>query len=202
MYEQRQGVAICIFVLKFPLRVQHIQTAALKAGFVAGYLQCFPTYFLPIDIITDILIYYTLKETLIQDILFFTVSWLLGLTLTVNIIFTILISIVVSILFIALGILMGSLVSEKATGGLGSVIVQLVCFTSGMYFPKESVGKGFSVICEILPFESCLNIIKGILNNQLEIISLQNIIIFLIYTISILVLAIIVFKKKMISDNK
>lgn len=139
---------------------------------------------------------------LIQDILFFAVSCLLGLTLTVNIIFTILISIVVSILFIGLGILIGSLVSEKGTGGLGSVIVQLVCFTSGMYFPKESVGKGFAIICEILPFESCLNIIKGVLNNQLEIISLQNIIIVLIYTISILVLAIIIFKKKMISDNK
>ena len=139
---------------------------------------------------------------LLQDTLFFIVACLLGLTPTVNIIFTILISIVISSLFIGLGILIGSLVSEKGTGGLGSVIVQLVCFTSGMYFPKELVGKGFSIICEVLPFESCYNIIKGILNNQLKLISLQNIIVFIIYSIIILVLAIIVFKKKMVSDNK
>ena len=138
----------------------------------------------------------------VQDILFFTVACLLGLTLSINIIFTILISIFISILFIALGILIGSLVSERATGGLGSIIVQLVCFTSGMYFPKESIGNVFRVICEILPFESSLNIIKGVLNNQLDIISLQNIIVVLVYIILTLVLAILIFKKKMVSDDK
>lgn len=139
---------------------------------------------------------------IVQDILFFIVACLLGLTLSINIIFTIVISIFISILFIALGILIGSLVSERATGGLGSIIVQLVCFTSGMYFPKESIGKAFGVICEILPFESCLNIIKGVLNNQLDIISLQNIIVFVLYTIVALALAILIFKKKMVSDDK
>lgn len=139
---------------------------------------------------------------IVQDILFFVVACLLGLTLSINIIFTMLISIFISILFIALGILIGSLVSERGTGGLGSIIVQLVCFTSGMYFPKESIGKAFRVICEILPFESSLNIIKGVLNNQLDIISLQNIIVFVLYTIVTLALAILIFKKKMVSDDK
>ena len=139
---------------------------------------------------------------LIQVILFFIVALLLGLSFSINIIYTILISMVVSILFITLGILIGSLVSERGTGGLGSLIVQLVCFTSGMYFPKESVGKIFSKICEYLPFESCLNIMKGILNNQLDLISLRNIILFLIYTFIILIGSIIIFKKKMTSENK
>ena len=139
---------------------------------------------------------------IVQDILFFVVACLLGLTLNINIIFTILISVFISILFIALGILIGSLVSERGTGGLGSIIVQLVCFTSGMYFPKESLGNAFRVICEILPFESSLNIIKGVLNNQLNIISLQNIIVFVLYTIVTLTLAILIFKKKMVSDDK
>ena len=139
---------------------------------------------------------------IIQDILFFAVAVLLGLNFTINILFTILVSIIVSILFISLGILIGSLVSEKGTGGLGSVIVQLVCFTSGMYFPKDKVGDVFDFICRILPFEGCLNIIKGVLNNDLNMISLENIIVFLIYTIGILILSIVVFKKRMISDNK
>ena len=139
---------------------------------------------------------------LIQDILFFILAIILGLNFTINIIYTILISLIISIFFITLGILIGSIASEKATGGIGSIIVQLVCFTSGMYFPKEMVGNFFKLLCEILPFESCLNIIKGILNNDLSIISIQNIITFLIYLIITLIVSIIVFKKKMISDNK
>ena len=139
---------------------------------------------------------------LIQEVLFFGVALLLGLSFSIHIIYTILISLVVSIFFITMGILIGSVTSEKGTGGIGSVIVQLVCFTSGMYFPKEIVGKVFATICEILPFESCLNIIKGILNNSYSIITTKNIITFLLYAIIVLVLTIVVFKKKMISDNK
>lgn len=137
----------------------------------------------------------------IQNILFFVVALLLGLSFSINILLTILVSIVVSIFFITLGILIGSLVSEKASGGVGSVVVQLVCFTSGMYFPKENVGKVFSTICEFLPFESALNIIKGTLNDY-SIITMQNIITFLVYLIGVLLISIIVFKKKMVSDNK
>ena len=118
---------------------------------------------------------------LIQDILFFIVACFLGLTPTLNIIFTILISIIISVLFIGIGILIGSLVSEKGTGGLGSVIVQLVCFTSGMYFSKDLIGRGFAIVCEILPFESCLNIIKGVMNNSLGVISTLNVIVFFVY---------------------
>ena len=139
---------------------------------------------------------------LIQNILFFTLAIILGLSFSINIIFTIIISLIISILFITLGILIGSLVSEKGSGGIGSVIVQLVCFTSGMYFPKELIGKVFSKICELLPFESALVIIRGFLNNNLNIITTRNIITFSIYLIIILILTIIVFKKKMISDNK
>ena len=139
---------------------------------------------------------------ILQDVLFFITAILLGLSFSINIIYTILVSIIVSILFITFGILIGSLVTEKASGGVGSIIVQLVAFTSGMYFSKDLVGKTFARICEILPFESCLNIIRGILNNNLEIITTRNIVVFSIYLIIILIVSIIVFKKKMVSDNK
>ena len=86
--------------------------------------------------------------------------------------------------------------------GVGSIIVQLVCFTSGMYFSKDLIGNGFAKLCELLPFESALNIIKGVLNNNYDILSTRNIIVFVAYTIIILILSIIVFKRKMIGDNK
>ena len=143
-----------------------------------------------------------LPIVLIQNILFFALALLLGLSFSINIIFTILISLVISIFFIGLGILIGSIVSERASGGIGSVVVQLVCFTSGMYFPKEIVGKVFGFICSLLPFESCLNIIQAVLNNNFSLVSFRNIITFLIYTIVILVISIVLFNKKMVSDNK
>ena len=139
---------------------------------------------------------------LLQSVLFFIVAMLLGLSFSINMIYTVLASLVVSILFISLGILVGSVASEKGTGGIGSVIVQLVCFTSGMYFSGDIVGKTFNTICKILPFESCLVIIKSILNNDLGAISLRNILVFSVYTLIVLVSTIIVFKRKMVSDNK
>ena len=139
---------------------------------------------------------------IMQNVLFFILAIILGLSFSLNIIWAILISIIVSILFIAIGIIIGSLVSEKASSGISSIIVQLVCFTSGMYFPKETLGNVFSKICDFLPFESCVTIIKGIMNNNIELISARNIILFCIYTIVILIISVIVFKNKMLNDNK
>ena len=139
---------------------------------------------------------------IVQNILFFILAITLGLSFTINIIWAILVSIIVAILFIALGIIIGSLVSEKASSGISSIIVQLVCFTSGMYFPKEALGEVFIKICEYLPFESCLAIIKGVMNNTLDTISVRNLVVFTVYTIAIIVISSIVFKNKMISDNK
>ena len=139
---------------------------------------------------------------IIQNLLFFILAIILGLNFSINIIWAILISLLIAILFIAIGIIIGSIFTEKASSGISSIIVQLVCFTSGMYFPKELLGDTFSKVCEILPFESCVTIIKGIMNNNIEIISTKNIIVFSIYTILILVISIIIFRKKMINDNK
>ena len=139
---------------------------------------------------------------IIQNVLFFMLAIILGLSFSINIILAALISIIISILFIAIGIIIGSIVSEKASSGISSIIVQLVCFTSGMYFPREILGGVFTKICDLLPFESCVTIIKGIMNNDLEIITTRNIIVFTLYTIILLVLSVIIFKRKMISDNK
>ena len=139
---------------------------------------------------------------IIQNVLFFILAIVLGLSFSINIIWAMLISIVVATLFIAIGIIIGSLFSEKASSGISSIVVQLVCFTSGMYFPRELLGDVFSKICEYLPFESCVTIIKGIMNANLESIIIRNIIVFLVYTIIMFTISIIVFRKKMISDNK
>ena len=138
----------------------------------------------------------------VSNVLFFILAIALGLSFSINIIWAILISIVVAILFIAIGIILGSLFSEKASSGISSIVVQLVCFTSGMYFDPSITGKVFNNICECLPFKSCLTIIRAFLNNNLSLITIKEIIIFSLYTIIILIIAIYSFKKQMVNDNK
>ena len=133
---------------------------------------------------------------IIQNILFFILAIILGLEFSIYIIYSILVSLLISILFIALGILIGSIFSNKSSSGISSIVVQLVCFTSGMYFSTEMVGKGFKLICNILPFESALNILKNVLNNSVNLINLKDVLVFSIYTIVVFILSIIVFKKK------
>lgn len=151
---------------------------------------------------TDYIIGYILSLLpiiIIQIILFFILACALGLNFNINILLASLISIPISILFIAIGLLIGSLVTEKASTGISSIIVQLVCFTSGMYFSEDILGESFAKICKYLPFSHTVNIIKGIMNNIT--IKLSNIIIFIFYLLLFLILSVITFKRKMLKDK-
>lgn len=141
-----------------------------------------------------------LPIVILQSTLFYTVALFLGLEFNVTIILSIIVTVPISILFISLGILIGTITSAKASSGLGSVIVQLVAFTSGMYFSGDMVGKTFNTICRILPFSRVLDLVKGVLNNNYTNI-IPNSIISTIYIIGVTIIAIIFFKKRMNNDN-
>ena len=141
-----------------------------------------------------------LPVVIIQNILFFITAILMGLPFSINIIYTILVSIPISILFILLGILIGCVTSEKSAAGLSSIVVQLVAFTSGIYFDANSAGTFFKYVCEFLPFSRCVDMVKGILNNNLEN-GLISIGIIVFYTILIGTLSIIVFNKKRVGNK-
>ena len=151
----------------------------------------------------DYILGYTLSLVpliVIQNVLFFILAYFLGLEFNIHIILTILVSIIIGIFYIEVGVLIGSCFNEKASPPISSIVIQLICFTSGMYFPKELIGKGFAKVCEILPFESSLNIIRGVMNNTT--IGIRSIITFTIYTVITIIISTIVFNKKMVSDNK
>jgi len=111
------------------------------------------------------------------------------------------VSIVIAVLFIVIGIIIGSVSSEKAFSGVVSIVVQLVCFTSGMYFPREMLGDGFAKVCEFLPFESCVVILKGILNGDLGSIELRNLVFFGGYVVVAFAVAVMVFRRMMVRDK-
>jgi len=136
-----------------------------------------------------------------QSILFFIAALFNGLTLSINMITTILIMIPISLLFISLGILIGSLVNDRAAPGIGSIVVQLVAFTSGMYFSVDQMGGVIAFISRILPFSYTVDIAKASLAGNLLEIKMKLLIVF-VYIIVVFVIAAFIFKKKMISDNK
>ena len=142
-----------------------------------------------------------LPMILIQNVLFFALALILKLPFTPYILLAILISVFISIIFISLGLIIGSLVSEKASSGISSIVIQLVAFTSGMYFPLELLGNGFATVCKVLPFESCVTILKAFVNANFTLIEPRNIIVLLVYTILILVASILIFKKKMLNTK-
>ncbi|MDD2376992.1 MAG: ABC transporter permease [Clostridia bacterium] len=142
-----------------------------------------------------------LPIVILQSILFYTVALFFGLSFSVNIILSIIVAIPISILFIALGIIIGTITTAKASSGVGSIIVQLVAFTSGMYFSSDMIGKTFNSICKILPFSRVLDLVKGVLNSDYTNV-ISNVIISTTYIIMVTIIAIILFKNKMNSDNK
>jgi len=133
--------------------------------------------------------------------MFYFNIYILGLSFSIGIIWAIFVSIVIAVLFIVIGIIIGSVSSEKAFTGVVSIVVQLACFTSGMYFPREMLGDGFAKVCEFLPFESCLVILKGILNGDLGSIELRNLVFFGGYVVVAFAVAVMVFRRMMVRDK-
>ncbi len=142
-----------------------------------------------------------LPVALIQSILFFAVSLPLGLTFDINVIITIFVMLPISILFISLGILIGSLVNDKVAPGVGSIVVQLVAFTSGMYFSIDMIGGFLKLLAKILPFSYSVDIARASLLGTLNTMG-KELVIITVYTIVLYILSSFIFKRKMISDNK
>lgn len=139
--------------------------------------------------------------TILQSVLFFVVALFLGLEFSINIIWTILVLIFISFLFIFLGILIGCLTTFKASGACGSLVVQLVAFTSGMWFSIDLAGNFFKGVCEILPFSHALKIARTVLISGESNLFIPTIIV-LIYTVLVFIISMVIFKRQMYYEKK
>ncbi len=136
-----------------------------------------------------------LPLVIVQNILFYLLAVIYGLTISVSIMLAILITIPLSLFFIFMGILIGSFTNEKSSSGVSSIIVQLVAFTSGMYFDASMIGEEFNVVCQILPFSHFLTILKSVLNHSTNnvLLSVVNISVFLLAS---MIVTLLIFKYK------
>ena len=133
---------------------------------------------------------------LTQSIIIFIAAIIIGLAITPNIFIAIIFLMPIALLFVGLGLLFGSIFNDKQTSGIISIIIQVVAFTSDMWFSLDLVGGSFKTIGYLLPFAHAVNLIKYILANDYSKILMP-----LLWTIGYVIViywaSIIVFKKRM-----
>ena len=139
--------------------------------------------------------------SLVQSILFFLVGGIIDSSLFgLGMIYGILLSIVTAIFFIACGILCGSLCNSKSIGGIASIVIMGQSVLSGMWFPTEGLSGGMLKVMKILPFKNTTTLLQNVVNGTITSIFndfLLPLIIVLSYALVILLLAILIFRKKM-----
>ena len=143
-----------------------------------------------------------LPMAIIQVAVCYAVAGLLGLRMTPNILLAMIVAIPSAILFIAIGLLCGSLFNDKQVGGVcGALLTNLSAWLSGTWFDLELVGGTFKRIANLLPFSHAVNAGRAALsgNYQQVLPHLWWVIGYAIFTLAI---AIIVFTRKMSSDNQ
>jgi len=148
---------------------------------------------------TDYIVGYSvplLPIALTQSVIFFLVSFIFGLEITANVLLMILVLIPISLLFIGFGLLFGSVFTDKQVGGIFSIFAWVVALFSGMWLDMNAVGGALKVIADVLPFAHAVDAAKAALMGDYASI-LPNLLWVILYTLVILVLAILIFKRKM-----
>lgn len=160
--------------------LQRLYTTPLKASdFIAAYT-------LPL-----------IPIAVLQSVVCYAASLILGMEPDVNIIYAILFIIPVAVFFIALGLLCGSLFTDKQVGGIcGALLTNLCAFLSGVWFDLELVGGAFEKIANVLPFIHAVKIERAVLSGDFSGI-FPHIWWVVAYAVVTLVFAVLMFLRQM-----
>ncbi|MCK9526595.1 MAG: ABC transporter permease [Limnochordia bacterium] len=143
-----------------------------------------------------------LPMAIVQVAVCYAVAGLLGLTITPNVLLAMIVAIPSAILFIAIGLLCGSLFNDKQVGGVcGALLTNLSAWLSGTWFDLELVGGTFARIANLLPFSHAVNAGRAALSGNYQQI-LPHLWWVIGYAVITLAIAILVFTRKMSSDNQ
>lgn len=148
----------------------------------------------------DYIIGYSLSVlplALLQSVLCFAVGFCFGLKFTVGVLYSIVALLPCAAFFTAAGLLFGCLLSDKSVGGVSSIMVQCTALLSGMWFDLSLFGKAFKTVMGFLPFANCVDAARLAYAGEI-VKALPNFAWCVGYALLIYVIAVIVFKKKMV----
>lgn len=198
-------------------------TSRLKSSPLKAY-EFFLGYTIPMVIIT-----------IIQIVVVYLFGYLLSFAVPAeslrfnlfssNTLLSIIVALPMSLLYISLGILLGTIMSDKAIGGVASIIVNVATITGGIFMPLAIMG-GFKIVCQALPFYHSVSLIQDVsigiwpssveyydgikhMYELMEMNATYNIMdtwfVHMLYSYSFIVVMIVIsiltFKKKMKSDK-
>ncbi|HSM25927.1 MAG TPA: ABC transporter permease [Anaerolineaceae bacterium] len=153
---------------------------------------------------SDFILGYTLPilpMAIMQILVTFIVSFFLGLTINANVLLTIIVMIPVAVLFIGIGLLCGSVFNDKQVGGVcGALLTNLSAWLSGTWFDLDLVGGGFKAVADALPFVHAVDAGRAALKGDYVAI-FSDLWWVIAYALITMLIAILVFTRKMNSDS-
>lgn len=153
---------------------------------------------------TDFILGYALPllpMAIVQIIICFIASAFLGLSITVNVLLTIIVLIPAAVLFVGFGLLAGSIFNDKQVGGIcGALLTNVSAWLSGTWFDLNLVGGAFKKIAYALPFVHAVDAGKAAIAGDYASI-MPHLWWVIGYAAAIMTIAILIFRKKMNSDQ-
>lgn len=142
-----------------------------------------------------------LPMAVLQIVISYITAFFLGLTINLNVLVSIVVLIPAAIMFIGFGLLAGSIFNEKMVGNIcGAVLTNLTAWLSGAWFDLDLVGGWFEGVAYLLPFAHAVDASRAAISGDYASI-LPHLWWVIGYAIVIMIIAIIVFRKKMSSDQ-
>ena len=142
-----------------------------------------------------------LPMAVIQGAVCFAAAYFLGLTLNINVLLALVVIMPAAVLFIGIGLLAGSIFNDKQVGGIcGALLTNVSAWLSGTWFDLNLVGGTFKTVAYALPFAHAVDAAKAaVAGNYSDI--LPHLWWVIGYAAVIMIIAVLVFKSKMNSEN-
>jgi ABC-2 type transport system permease protein len=131
-----------------------------------------------------------------QALVCFIIGAILGATF-VNVFGSLLVFLLVAIMCTSLGIILGSVFTVNQVSGVGSLFVTAIALFSGAWTPLKIMGGVFESIGYALPFAHAVDATQELLSGSAFGVISVNILVILIYAISIFLLAVLSFRVTM-----
>lgn len=138
---------------------------------------------------------------LLQGACCYLVAFFLGLPLTLSVLLSLFALLPAALLYIGIGLLAGSIFTDKQVGGIcGALLTNLSAWLSGTWFDLNLVGGAFQTIAYLLPFAHAVDMGKAALAGNWAGI-FPHIWWVLGYAVVIMMIAVLVFQRKMKNQN-
>lgn len=153
---------------------------------------------------SDYILGYTLPMlpiSVAQSLICFLAALFLGLPLSMNILLCLLVLLPAALFFIGFGLMAGSVFNDKQVGGIcGALLTYVSAWLSGTWFDLNLVGGWFKRIAYALPFAHSVDACRAALSGNYSDI-MPHLWRVIDYAIAMLIIAIVIFNRKMKADH-